>query len=155
MIGTARDHSARSLSRLDISPVAKDPDLSSSLVIFEFKAFCCIIRLWKFTPMAEATLLKWLLEVSQQLNPALFMLPVWLSFTFTISATTLTHSDTHADEWNLRESFLSLLKEENDNVKDSKHPRWVSHMKIILMALQWLKFSVFNGLRVECLTIPI
>lgn len=132
-----------SLSSLAISPVAKEPDLSSALVIFEFKALCCIISLWKFTPMAEARLLKWLLERSQQLNPALFMLPMWLSFTVhSLSNNTHTYRHTHTDKWNLRESFLSLLNEENDYMKDSEHPRWVSHIKLKPMALQWLKFSV-------------
>lgn len=108
-----------SLSRLDILPAAKEPDLSSALVIFEFKALCCIIRLWKFTPMAEARFFKWLLEVSQQLNPALFMLPMWLSFTVhSLSNNPHTYRHTHADKWNLRESLLSLLNEETDYVND-------------------------------------
>lgn len=146
MIETAKDHSALLLSRLDISTVAKEPDLSSALIIFEFKVLCYIIMLWQFTPMAEATLLKWCLGVSQHLNPELFMLPVWLSLMFTVSATTLTHADTHTVKWNLRESFLSLLNEDNNNMKESNHLRWVSHIQIKLMALHWLKFSVFNSL---------
>lgn len=46
MIGTARNHAKLTLSKLDISPVAKEPDLSSTLVIFKLKALCCLISLW-------------------------------------------------------------------------------------------------------------
>lgn len=60
---------------------------------------------------------------------------------------THTHADMHKDKWNRRESSLSLLNGEKDNMKDSKHPRWVSHIKIKLMALQWLKFSVHFSTR--------
>lgn len=47
LIGTAKDHPALSSSRLSTFPVAKEPDSSSALVIFEFKILCFIMRLWK------------------------------------------------------------------------------------------------------------
>lgn len=47
VIGTAGDHPALSLLRLDTFPVAKVPDSSSALVIFEFKTLCFIMKLWK------------------------------------------------------------------------------------------------------------
>lgn len=87
--------------------------------------------------MADAMLLIWLLGAPQQLKPTLFMLPMWLSFMFAVSATlenthTHIHMCTHTNE-TLKESFLSLLNEENNNMKDCT-PK-VSHMKIKLMTL--------------------
>lgn len=73
--------------------------------------------------------------MTQQLNLALSMLPVWLSFIFAVFATIHTHADVHTDKSNWRESSLSLLKGENGNMKDSKHLRCVSHIKMKLMAL--------------------
>ena len=143
VVRTARDHSTLSLSRLAVSPVAKEPDLSSALVIFELKALCCIIR-------AVEVVLQWLRPRCEKLTagsvpaaePALSMLPVRLSWTLAVAASTLTHADTHTDQWNPRESFLSLLNEENDPMNHSEHPRWVSPIQMKLMALQWLKVSV-------------
>lgn len=36
-----------SYCKLGTSQLQKKPDLSSALIIFEFKAPCCIIKLWK------------------------------------------------------------------------------------------------------------
>jgi hypothetical protein len=66
--------------------------------------------------MAKAMLFLRLMGVLQQLKPTLFMLPIWLSFKPTVSATTLTYAHTHT--YTKSKFFLCLLNEENENMKD-------------------------------------
>lgn len=143
MIETAGDDSALSLSRLDISPVAKQPYLSCALVIFEFKALCCI-RLWKLYSNGWSHIVNMADGSIPAAEPSTFYAPTVVEL-YVYSLSNNTYACTHK-KWNLKESFLSLLKEENDNIKDSEHPRLVSHIKIKLMTLQWLKFSLYHGL---------
>lgn len=57
-----------------------------------------------------------------------------------------THTCRHAHR-QMRESFLSLLNGEDDTMTDSKHPRWVSHVKIKLMAFSdSSSLFIFRGL---------
>lgn len=63
--------------------------------------------------MAKAKLFLQVMGAPRQLKPELLMLPVWLSFKSTVSATTHTHVHTQMKS----KPFLCLLNEENENMK--------------------------------------
>lgn len=118
MIGTARNHAKLTLSKLDISPAAKEPDLSSTLVIFKLKALCCLISLWTLHSNDRGHILKMAARSIQAAESSTFESSRVAELSV-YSLSNNTHVDTQRP-MRLQESFLSLSSEAKDHRNDSK-----------------------------------